>query len=136
MQELLAALRKGFQAEWRGTILVLLFLLFAQLLFRWALNRRSRPADRSAVLNPVLYLGAMAIYFFVRHMHHDRIAALLISAGIVVGGLLTARREGARTPWIATLVLAGLLGFGLHLSAMAFGLAAVITLFLSAPSSR
>jgi len=130
------ALRKGFQAEWRGTVLALLLLLFAQVILRWALNRRSRPADRSAVLNPVLYMGAAAIYLFVRHMHHDRFAALIIAAGVVIGGLLTARREGARTPWIATLLLAGMMGFGLHLSALAFGLAAAITLFLSAPASR
>jgi hypothetical protein len=136
MQQMLAALRKGLDSGWREALVVMLLLLFAQLLFRWALNRRSRPADRSAVLNPLLYLGALAIYFFVRHLHQDRIAALIIAVGVILGGLLTARREGQRTPWIATLVLAGLTGMGLHLSAMAFALAAFIALFLSAPASR
>ena len=84
MQQMLSALRKGLDAGWREAVVAMLLLLFAQLFFRWALNRRSRPADRSTVLNPVLYLGALAMYFFVRHMHHDRIAALIIAACLFV----------------------------------------------------
>lgn len=120
--------------DWRPGLVVLIALLFAQILMRWLLNRRSRPADRSAVLDPWLFICALGLFLLVRHVHHDIWSALIIAIGMIGGGLFTSR-GGGRTPWIPLLILSSLLGFGLYLSAVAFVVAASLVLILNAPYS-
>ncbi len=120
--------------DWRQGLVMVIVLLFAQILLRWLLNRRSRPADRAVVLDPWLFIFSLGLFLLVRHLHNDLWNSVIIAIGMVAGGLFTSR-GGGRTPWIPMLILAALLGFGIYLSALAFLVAASLVLILNAPYS-
>ncbi len=125
----------SFLQGWKELVLLFFLLLLAAVVLSWLANRRLRPVDRGPALNAPMFISAFGLLMIVRHLHHDRWSAVIIAIGLAVAGFIISK-SGTRAPVLAMIMLAVLLGFGLHLSALLLFVVAFIALLLSRPALK
>lgn len=129
--------------RWLGALfhgwveLVTLFgiLVVALAIIGWCYNRGFRPADRGPLISWALLLSAYGLVLVLRHMHDQLWSAIIIAVGLALAGLL-GRGNWPRGLWVPVILLATLLGLGLHLSAIVLMVIMVLVLLLSSGRSR
>ena len=114
---------------WISAVVLFLAYMAALLILTWCWNRSLRPADRSGLLPGGLLLGGYGLLLLLLQWPHAWAQAAVITAGMIIGGLL-ARNVRPRGLWIPGIVLAALIGMGLHLSAVLFFMVAMVALLL------
>jgi hypothetical protein len=120
---------------WWEVFVLLMALLVATVLLSWASNRGARPVDRTPLVPALPFLCAFALLMVLKHLHHDRWNAIIIAVGITAAAFVVAR-SGTRAPVIPLMLLAVLVGFGLHLSALALLVAGLLVLALSRSNAK
>lgn len=124
-----------FLLGWKELVAMGVILLVVSFLLTWIANRRLRPVDRGPALNVPMFLAAFALYMIAHHVQDDRMSALIIAGGLVVAGVVISK-SGTRAPVISMIMLAVLLGYGLHLSALVLFVTAFLFLLFSGPASK
>ena len=117
-----------------------LFTLFVGLLISagllgWSANRGLRPAERGPLVQAIPFILAFALLLIVRHVQDDRWNAIIIALSTTIAAFLVAK-SGTRAPVLPLMMVATLLGFGLHLSALILLLAGVLVLVFSRSTSK
>lgn len=125
----------SFFQGWKELVLLFFLLLLAAIVLSWLANRRLRPVDRGPALSVPMFVSSFGLLILARHFQHDRWSAVIIAMGLAVAGVVISK-SGSRAPVLAMIMLAVVLGFGLHLSALVLFSAAFITLLLSRPASK
>jgi hypothetical protein len=110
-------------------------LLVAIVLIGWCWNRGLRSADRGGVLSWQLLLTGYALVLVLRHFTNDLWPAIIIAAGVIVGGLL-GRGGHHRGLWVPVMLLSALLGLGLNLSFIMLTVVILVALLFSAGRNR
>jgi hypothetical protein len=135
MSSEMARLIGEFFHGWWEIFVLFMVLLVATVLMSWSANRGLRPVERGPLVPALPFLGAFALMMIVRHMHNERLNAIIIAVGVTIAGLLVAK-SGTRAPVLPIMLLAVLLGFGLNLSAMALLVSSILVLVLSRSPSK
>jgi hypothetical protein len=120
---------------WVELLTLFAMLLVALLLMGWSWNRGLRPADRGPAVGWAPLLLGFGLVLLLRHLGDQLWHASIIAAGLVIGGFL-ARVSRPSGLWLPTMVLAALMGLGLHLSAVLFTLFTLLVLLFSADRGR
>jgi hypothetical protein len=129
--------------RWLGALfhgwveLVTLFLLLVAVLalLSWCWGRGLRPADRGPLVHAPMLLGTYGLVILLRQVQGEWWASLIVAFALLVGGLLSrvVRPVGL---WSINIIVATLIGLHLHLSALAFTVAAVVALLFSSGQRR
>lgn len=130
-------------ARWTGALLhgwvevLTLFgmLLVALVFIAWCWNRGLRPSDRQGLLPWPLFLAGAGIALLLRHFHEGLLPAVIITAGVMVAGVI-AKAGTHRGLWIPVMLLAALLGLGYNLSFVLLTLLIMLVLLISAGRDR
>jgi hypothetical protein len=125
----------SFFQGWKEPVILFFLLLLAAFILSWLANRRLRPVDRGPALSVPMFVSSFGLLMIAGHFHHDRWSAVIIAVGLAVAGIIVSK-SGTRAPVLAMIMLAVLLGFGLHLSALMLFIAAFVTLLLSRPAAK
>lgn len=120
---------------WVEILTLFALLLVAVALFTWAWNRGFRPADRGPLVSAPLLLAGTAMILLLRAFRDDLLPAIIIALGLVLAGLL-GRSVQPRGLWLPVIAFAALLGLERNLSALAFGMVALLALLFSARQQR
>ncbi|MFZ1692163.1 MAG: hypothetical protein WAT74_03110 [Flavobacteriales bacterium] len=120
---------------WVEILTLFALLLVAVALFSWAWNRGFRPADRGPLVSAPLLLAGTAMILLLRAFRDDLLPAIIIALGLVLAGLL-GRSVQPRGLWLPVIAFAALLGLERNLSALAFGMVALLALLFSARQQR
>lgn len=120
---------------WVEILTLFALLLLAVALFTWAWNRGFRPADRGPLVSAPLLLAGTAMILLLRAFRDDLLPAIIIALGLVLAGLL-GRSVQPRGLWLPVMAFAALLGLERNLSALAFGVVALLALLFSARQQR
>ncbi|MDX9749659.1 MAG: hypothetical protein RBT71_01075 [Flavobacteriales bacterium] len=116
----------GWTAAWS----LFVAYLVAVMVLAWCWNRRLRPVDRGSILPWPLLIGGFGLVLVLRHWPGGWAQAAAITAALIIAGLL-ARNVHPRGLWVPGVLLAALVGLGLHLSALLFFLVTVLAVLLS-----
>ena len=128
---LLGALLHG----WVELLTLFAVLLMALAILGWCWNRGFRPADRGPTVGwPLLVMG-YGLVLLLRHLGEERWQAIVVAVAVLLAGFL-ARGIRPFGLWMPALVLASLIGLGLHLSALLFTLLTALVLLFSADRGR
>lgn len=119
---------------WTGALTLFVAYLVALLVLTWCWNSRLRPVDRSGLVPWPLLIGGFGLLLLLRHWQEAWPQAGAITAGLVVAGLL-ARNVRPHGLWIPGILLAALIGMGMHLSALLLFLVALVALLISGERS-
>lgn len=143
---LVGSYHEGMRTEadrWLGALfhgwveLVTLFLLLVAVLalLSWCWGRGLRPADRGPLVHAPMLLGTYGLVILLRQVQGEWWASLIVAFALLVGGLLSrvVRPVGL---WSINIIVASLIGLHLHLSALAFTVAAVVALLFSSGQRR
>jgi len=120
---------------WVEILTLFALLLVAVTLFSWAWNRGFRPADRGPLVSAPLLLAGTAMILLLRVFRDDLLPAIIIALGLVLAGLL-GRSVQPRGLWLPVMAFAALVGLERNLSALAFGMVALLALLFSARQQR
>lgn len=115
------------------TLFAMLFVALALIGFSW--NRGFRPADRGPMVPWALLLGGYGLVLLLRHFKEDLWSALIVALAVIVAGFLS-RSTQPKGLWLPAIIIAGLLGMALNLSAMILTLATTLVLLLSTRQGR
>jgi len=119
---------------WSEIISLFLFLVVVLFLFGWAFNRKARPKDRGSNLPWQLLLPAFGTALLLRQFESGWLLSLIIALAVLLASFLAGGSE--RGPYyICGMILAALVGLGLMLSAIIFGLVVFLVIILF-PSRR
>ena len=129
--------------RWLGALLhgwvelVTLFVLLAVVvaLLSWCWGRGLRPADRGPLISAPILLGAYGLVLLLRNVADQWWVSLIVALALLLGGILSRVMRPVGL-WSIIIIIASLIGLHLHLSALAFTVAAVIALLFSSGQRR
>ena len=115
------------------TLFVLLVVVVA--LLSWCWGRALRPADRGPLISAPILLGAYGLVLLLRNVADQWWVSLIVALALLLGGILSRVMRPVGL-WSIIIIIASLIGLHLHLSALAFTVAAVIALLFSSDQRR
>jgi|SRR5690606_9328774 hypothetical protein len=119
---------------WTAALSLFVAYMVTVLILVWCWNRRLRPVDRGSLLPWPLLIGGYGLLLLLRHWQGAWLHAAAISVGLIIAGLL-ARNVHPRGLWVPCILIAALIGLGLHLSALLLAIIAGLALLISGERS-
>ena len=120
---------------WVELLTLFLILVAVLALLSWSWGRGLRPADRGPLVHVPMLLGTYGLVLLLRHVQGEWWEPFIVAFALLVGGMLSRVVRPAGL-WSINIIVATLIGLHLHLSALAFTVAAVVALLFSSGQRR
>ncbi len=119
---------------WAGNLVLFLAFLAVLLILTWCWNRHLRPVDRGSIMPWPLLIAGYGLLLLLRLWQEAWPQAVAITAGLLIAGLLS-RSVHPRGLWVPAMLIAALIGMGLHLSALLLFLITMVALLIGSERS-